>query len=98
VVREELTRELHSVLSLAQMEEETAESQVGNLIEAIQQLQERVEELEIQVVPSTLQEVRDQREEIARSVVEIIRALASECKKLSDRSAKPMRALHNTQN
>jgi hypothetical protein len=61
---------------LAHMEEETAESQVGKLIEAIQQLQARVAELELQAVLSTPQEVRDQREEIARSVVERIKALA----------------------
>jgi hypothetical protein len=69
------------------MEEETIESQVGKLAEAIQQLQERVAELELQAVPSTPQEVWDQREEIARSAVERIKALALECKKLSDRSA-----------
>jgi tetrahydromethanopterin S-methyltransferase subunit B len=44
---------------LAQMEEETIESQVGKLAEAIQQLQERVAELELQLVPSTPQEVWD---------------------------------------
>jgi FtsZ-binding cell division protein ZapB len=38
-------------------------------------------------VSSIPQEVRDQREETARSAVERIRVLASECKKLSDRSA-----------
>jgi hypothetical protein len=53
------------VSDLAQMEEETAESQVGNLAEAIQQLQERVAELELQAVLSTLQEVRDQREKLS---------------------------------
>jgi hypothetical protein len=35
-VREEVTRELHSVSGLAPMEEETVESQVGKLVEAIQ--------------------------------------------------------------
>jgi hypothetical protein len=49
VVREAVTRELRSVLGLAHMEEDTTESQVGKLIEAIQQLQARVAELEIQV-------------------------------------------------
>jgi hypothetical protein len=34
--REEITRALHSVPGLAQMEEETANIQVGKLIEAIQ--------------------------------------------------------------
>jgi hypothetical protein len=40
--------------------------------------------LEIQAVLSTLQEMHDQREEDTRNVVERIRALASECKKLGD--------------
>jgi hypothetical protein len=75
------------------MEEETTESQVGKLVEAIQQLQARVAELELQAVPSTPQEVRDQREETARSAVERIRALATECKKLSDRSAQTYESL-----
>jgi hypothetical protein len=39
------------------MEEETTESQVGKLAEAIQQIQERVAELELQEVSSTPQEV-----------------------------------------
>jgi hypothetical protein len=38
-------------------------------------------------VSSTPQEVCDQREEAAKNAVERIRALTSECKKLSDRSA-----------
>jgi hypothetical protein len=67
VVKEAVTRALRSVSGLAQMEEETTESQVGKLAEAIQQLQARVAELELQAVLSTLQEVRDQREETARS-------------------------------
>jgi hypothetical protein len=86
-VKEAVTRALRSVSGLAQMEEETMESQVGKLVEAIQQLQARVAELELQAVPSTPQEVRDQREETARSAVERIKALALECKKLSNRSA-----------
>jgi chromosome segregation ATPase len=86
-VKEAVTRALRSVSGLAQMEEETTESQVGKLVEAIQQLQARVAELELQAVPSTPQEVRDQREETARSAVERIKALALECKQLSSRSA-----------
>jgi hypothetical protein len=38
-------------------------------------------------VPETPQDVRDQREATTRSVVERIKALAMECKKLSNRSA-----------
>jgi hypothetical protein len=37
-VREAVTRELHFVLGLEQMEEETSESQVGKIVESIQQL------------------------------------------------------------
>jgi hypothetical protein len=66
------------------MEEETFESQVGKLAEAIQHLQERVAELELQAVPSTLQEVHNQQEEATSSAIERIRELASECKQLSD--------------
>jgi hypothetical protein len=87
VVKEAVTKELRSVSGLAQEEPESTEMQVGKLAEAIQQLQARVMELEIQAVSSTLQEVRDQREEAARNAVERIRALTSECKKLSDQSA-----------
>jgi hypothetical protein len=36
---------------------------------------------------STPQEVHDQREEASRKIVERIRALASECKKIIDQSA-----------
>jgi hypothetical protein len=86
-VKEAVTRALRSVSGLAQIEEDTVESQVEKLVEAIQQLQARVVELELQAVPSTPQEVRDQREETARSTVERIKALALECKKLSSRSA-----------
>jgi hypothetical protein len=41
------------------MEQETTKSQVGKIVEAIQQLQARVAELEIQAVLSTPQEVHD---------------------------------------
>jgi predicted nucleic acid-binding Zn-ribbon protein len=47
MVKETVARTLLFVLSLAPMEEEIAESQVGKLAEAIQQLQERVAELEL---------------------------------------------------
>jgi hypothetical protein len=50
-------------------------------------------ELEIQAVPSTPQELCDQREEIAKSVVKRIRALTSEYKQLSDRSAQTYECL-----
>jgi hypothetical protein len=87
VVKEVVTKALRSMSCLAQEKEKSAEIQVGKLIEAIQQLQARVTELELQEVSSTPQEVCNHREEITKSAVERIRALASECKKLSDRSA-----------
>jgi hypothetical protein len=86
VVKEAVTKALLSISSLVQEEEQSAEIQVGKLTESIQQLQERVMEIEIQAMSSTPQEVCDQRELIAKSAVEIIRALALECKKLIDRS------------
>jgi hypothetical protein len=92
-VREAVMRALHSVLGLAQEEPDSTEMQVGKLAEAIQQLQARVMELEIQAVSSTPQEVHDQREEAARTAVGRIRALASECKKLSNRSVQTYECL-----
>jgi hypothetical protein len=92
-VKEAVTRALRSMSGLAQMEGET----VGKLIEVIQQLQARVVELELQAVPSTPQEVRDQQEETARSAVERIKALALECKKLSNRSAQTYELLAEDQ-
>ena len=74
------------MIGLEQEEEELAEIQVGNLIEAIQHLQARITELEIQAVSSTPQEVRNQREEVAKSVVGRIKVLALECKQLSNSS------------
>jgi hypothetical protein len=73
-------------LGLTQIEEDTVEIQVEKIVEAIQQLKARVAELELQIVKTTPQEVRDQREETARSVVEIVKALALECKLLKNRS------------
>jgi hypothetical protein len=86
-VKEAVTKTLRSVSGLAQEEQESVEIQVGKLVEAIQQLQAWIMELELQAVSSTPQEVCDQREEAAKSAVGRIRALTSECKKLSDHSA-----------
>jgi hypothetical protein len=48
--RKAVTRSILSMPGLEQMEEETTESQVGKLAEAIQQIQARVAELELQAV------------------------------------------------
>lgn len=85
-VKEAITRALFSMLGMAQMEEETTESQVGKLAEAIQQLQERVAELELQAMLSTLQGVWDQQEETSQSAVGTIKALDLEWKKIRNRS------------
>jgi hypothetical protein len=74
MVKESVARALISMLGLAHMEEEIVESQVGKLVEAIQQLQARVAKLELKEVSRTPQEVRYQREETARSIVERIKA------------------------
>ena len=66
------------------MEDETTESQVGKLVEAIHQLHTRIVKLEAQAMWCTPQEVQDQREETAKSAFERINALASECKQLCD--------------
>jgi vacuolar-type H+-ATPase subunit D/Vma8 len=82
-VKEAVTKALRSMSYLTQIEEDTVESQVEKLDEAIQQLQVRVAELEQQVMPSTPQEVRDKREETYRSAVERIKALSLELNQLS---------------
>jgi hypothetical protein len=45
------------MMGLEQMEENLMEIQVGNIVEAIQQLQQRITELELQAVLRTPQEV-----------------------------------------
>jgi len=77
MIKEAVTKALHSMSSLAQEEEESAEIQVGKLPKAIQQLQARVMELELQEMSRTLQEVCEQREEITKREFGRIRALAS---------------------
>jgi hypothetical protein len=86
-VKEAVTKHFTLCWAWHRRNQESTEIQVGKLAEAIQQLQARVMELEIQAVSSTPQEVHDQREEADRTVVGRIRALASECKQLSNRSA-----------
>jgi hypothetical protein len=86
-VKEAVSRALHSVTGLEKKVEEPVEHQVAQLAEAIQQLQQRIIDLELRTVPNTPQDVRDQREATARSTVERIKALAMECKQLSDHSA-----------
>jgi len=58
-VKETVARALRSMSRLAQMEEETVESQPGKLTQSIQYLQAILAELVLKTVPSTLQEVQD---------------------------------------
>jgi len=78
VVKEVVSKELHSVSGLAHEEQELVEIKVVKLVEAIQQLQARITEMEIQEIPSTPQEVHDQMEEAFKSAIGRIRALALE--------------------
>jgi phosphopantetheinyl transferase (holo-ACP synthase) len=57
VVKEAVTKALRSMSGLEQDELELTEMQVGNLVEAIMQLQAWIMELELQAVPRTLHEV-----------------------------------------
>jgi hypothetical protein len=85
-VKEAVSRALRSMTSLEQKVEELVEQQVVHLVEAIQQRQQRILDMELRTIPSTPQDVRYQREAIAQNAVERIKALAMECKQLSDRN------------
>jgi hypothetical protein len=87
MAKEEVSKSCLYVPGLAHEEKEPVEAQIVKLTDTLQQLQARIIELETQTIPNAPQEVRDQREEIDNNTVVIIRALASECKQLSDRSA-----------
>jgi hypothetical protein len=52
-VKEAMKKSYHSMLGLAQEEEELVEVQVVKIAETIQQLQARITELDIQAVTST---------------------------------------------
>jgi hypothetical protein len=60
---------------------------VAQLEEVIQKLQQCIADLELCAVPETPQEIRDQREATAHSAVDRLKALALECKQLSNQSA-----------
>jgi prophage DNA circulation protein len=97
-VKETVARALLSVPGLAQMEEETTESQVGKLVEAIQQLQARVAELELQASRALHKKCRDQREETARSTVERIKHWLQNVRNSVIEVRRPMSTLQKTQN
>ena len=50
-------------------------------------------DLELRTVPETPQEIRDLREATARSIVDRLKTLASECRKLSTRSTQTYETL-----
>jgi hypothetical protein len=67
--------------------------QVTQLEEVIQQLQQCIMDLDLRTVPEKPQEIRDLREATARSAVDRLKTLASECKQLSTRSAQTYETL-----
>jgi hypothetical protein len=67
--------------------EDRLPQQVTQLEEVIQQLQQHIIDLELHIVHKTPQEIRDLREATARSAVDRLKTLASECRQLSTRSA-----------
>jgi hypothetical protein len=86
-VKEAVSRALRSVTVLEIKAEDRIMQQVEKFAEAIPQVQQHIADLELCTVPETPQDVRDQREAIVQSAVERIKALAMECKQLSNRSA-----------
>jgi hypothetical protein len=86
-VKESVSRALRSVTVLEIKAEDRVMQQVEQFTEAIPQLRQHIVDLELCIVPETPQDVRDQREVIVQSTVERIKALAMECKQLSNRSA-----------
>jgi hypothetical protein len=86
-VKERVNRALRSVTVIEVKAEERVPQQVAQLEEVIQQLQQHITDLELRAVPETPQDVRDQREATARSAVERLKALALECKQLSNHNA-----------
>jgi hypothetical protein len=86
-VKEEVNRALRSVTVIEIKAEDQLMQQVEKLTKAIQQLQQCIVDLELCAMPEISQDVRDQREETAQSVVERIKSIAMECKKITDCSA-----------
>jgi hypothetical protein len=83
-VKERVNKALFSVTVIEVKAEERFPQQVAQLEEVIQKLQQHIAYLELRTMPETLQDVRDQREATARRSVERLKALARECKKLSN--------------
>jgi hypothetical protein len=86
-VKERVNKELFSMKVVEVKTEERVPQQVAQLKEVIQQLQQRIEYLELRAVPETPQDVRDLREATACSVVDRLKDISLECKKLSNHSA-----------
>jgi hypothetical protein len=84
--QERVHKALHSVTIIEVKMEDHLPQQVTQLEEVIQQLQQRITDLELCTMPETPQEIRDLREATARSVVDRLKTLASECRQLSTRS------------
>jgi hypothetical protein len=92
-VQERVHKALRSVTIIEVKMEDRLPQQVTQLEEVIQQLQQRITDLELCTVPETPQEIRDLREATARSAVDRLKTLASECRQLSTRSAQTYETL-----
>jgi len=86
-VKETVHRALRSVTGLELQDEERVMHQVEQLTEAVQYIQKQITYLELHTIPDTPQDVRDQKDSTYRSVVERIKSLSMECKKMSDHNA-----------
>jgi hypothetical protein len=86
-VKERVHRALRSMTFVEVKTEEQVPQQVAQLEEVIQQLQQCIVDLELCIVPKTPQDVRDLREATAHSAVDRLKALALECKQLSNQTA-----------
>lgn len=91
--QERVHKALHSVTIIEVKMEDRLPQQVTQLEAVIQQLQQCITDLELRTVPETPQEIRDLREATARSTVDRLKTLASECRQLSTRSAQTYETL-----
>jgi hypothetical protein len=91
--QERVHKALRSVTIIEVKMEDRLPQQVTQLEEVIQQLQQCIMDLELHTVPETPQEIRDLREATARSAVDRLKTLASECRQLSTRSAQTYETL-----
>jgi hypothetical protein len=91
--QERVHKALRSVTIIEVKMEDHLPQQVTQLEAVIQQLQQCIMDLELRTMPETPQEIRDLREATARSAVDRLKTLASECRQLSTRSTQTYETL-----